>query len=96
MNNCWVEGVVSETGEGGICLLDTMTEAQIIYTLQRDERARADLLRVTSDEYLLGLANSVPRLSTTRGGDVLQQQMNRNATSLPFYNQFRGKPPWNG
>ena len=95
VNNCWVEGA-NENGEGGICLLDTMTEDQVVFVLQRDEQARADLRRVTSDEYLKGLADTVPRLPTGEHGDHLQQATNRNAASLPFYNQFRGKPPWTG
>jgi hypothetical protein len=89
-NNVWVEGVVDENGEGGICLLDTMTESQIIYSLQRDETARADLLRVTSDPHLVELANTIPRLPTVEEGDKLQTSMNRNAQSLPFYTLFKG------
>ena len=96
VNNCWVEGAVDENGEGGICLLDTMTEEQVVFVLQRDEQARADLRRVTSDEYLKGLADTVPRLPTGEHEDHLQGELNRNADSLPFYNQFRGKPPWTG
>lgn len=95
VSNVWVEGA-DENGTGGICLLDTMTEAQVINSIQRSEQAREDLRRVTSDEYLLGLADSVPRLSTSEVGDQLQRELNRNADSLPFYNQFQGKPPWNG
>ncbi len=49
-NNVWLER--GTPGAIGICLLDTMTEEQVIYTLERDERARADLLRVTSDSRL--------------------------------------------
>ena len=92
VNNVWVEGA-DENGEGGICLLDTMTEAQVIYTLKRDETARADLRRVTSDVDLLTLADTVPRLTTDRTGDVLQSGLNRNADSVAFYSVFRGRPP---
>jgi hypothetical protein len=97
VNNVWVEGA-DENGEGGVCLLDTMNEAQVVYVLQRDETARRDLLRVTSDEQLLELANTVPRLPVEEPGDVLQRETNHNSdpNSLPFYNQFRGQPPWNG
>ena len=95
VNNVWVEGA-DENGEGGICLLDTMKDCQVIYSLERDELARQDLLRVTSDAHLLELANTVPPLPTTEEGDDLQKKLNRNAQSLPFYNQFRGNIPWNG
>lgn len=91
-NNVWVEGA-NENGEGGVCLLDTMNESQVIYVLQRDEKARADLRRVTSDPDLLTLADTVPRLTTDRTGDVLQSGLNRNAASIPFYSVFRGRPP---
>ena len=92
VNNVWVEGA-DENGEGGVCLLDTMREDQVIYSLQRDEVARADLCRVTSDPRLLELAATVPRLATNREGYQLQQEVNRNADSLPFYSVFRGRPP---
>ena len=35
-NNVWVEGVQDEDGNGGICMLDTMTEQQVAYVLQHD------------------------------------------------------------
>lgn len=95
VGNVWVEGA-DENGEGGICLLDTMNDCQIINSLQRNERARRDLLRVTSDEHLLELAKTVPSLPTTEEGDELQKDLNRNTESLPFYTQFRGNIPWNG
>src|SRR6185369_9570577 len=58
--NVWVEGVVDENGNGGICLLDTMEECQVINSLQRSQRAKDDLLKVTSNEYLRNLANTIP------------------------------------
>lgn len=93
-NNVWVEGVTDEDGNGGICMLDTMTEAQVIGVLQVNERAREDLLRVTSNPILLDLANKIPRMSTKEEGDKLQTEMNRNADSIPFYSVFRGQPPF--
>lgn len=90
VNNVWVEGADAQ-GVGGVCLLDTMSDPQVIYVLQRDEVARADLRRVTSDPHLLELADSVPRLPTGRFGDEIQKEVNRN--SLPFYTVFRGRPP---
>ncbi len=96
VNNVWIEGVTDpETGEGGICLLDTLTEAQIINSLQRDERARADLLRITSNERLLELAAEVPRLPTVEPEDQLQRETNKDSESIPYYSQFKGNPPFN-
>lgn len=91
-NNVWVEGA-DENGEGGVCLLDTMSAAQVIYVLQRDETARADLVRVTSDPDLKELAATVPRLSTGRPGDKLQREVNQKAGPVAFYSVFRGRPP---
>ena len=92
VNNVWVEGA-DENGEGGICLLDTMSQAQVIDVLQRNERARADLCKVTSDPDLLQLAETVPRLPTGRAGDRFQQEVNQGAGPVAFYSVFRGRPP---
>lgn len=92
--NCWVEKG-DETARG-VCMLDTMEECQIIYAIQRDERARADLLRVTSDERLRELATTVPRLPKVEEEDAQQALVNRpnSAESIPFYAIFRGQPPF--
>lgn len=89
-NNVWVEGVTDENGNGGICMLDTMTRAQIVGVLEVNERARADLLRVTSNPELLHLASIVKRLPTQEEGDKLQTEMNNNKGTIPFYSVFRG------
>jgi hypothetical protein len=77
-------------------MLDTMTDQQVIYVLERDEEARADLLKVTSDPHLLELARTVPRLPTVERMDAEQAQYNQpnNPGSIPFYAVFRGKPPF--
>ncbi len=93
-DNIWVEGVVAENGTGGICMLDTMEECQVINSLQRSQRAKDDLLKVTSNEYLRNLARTVPLLPTGEEGDKLQKEVNANATSIPFYSLFRGQPPF--
>lgn len=91
-NNVWMEGRDTDTNVRGICLLDTMTDAQVVYVLQRDEVARADLKRITTDEDLLTLADIVPRLPVTENDDRTQSELNAN--TIPFYTQFRGRPPF--
>lgn len=90
-NNVWVEGGNPETGEGGVCLLDTVTECQVIWILERDERARDDLLRVTDDPRLLELASTIARLPTNEDPAPVKGMTN---TDVPFYSAFRGQPPF--
>ena len=92
-NNIWLEGA-NEDGSSGICLLDTIEDGQVIYVLERDELAREDLLRITTDARLLELAEVVPRLPVDEIDDRLQTELNRHADSIPFYSQFRGQPPF--
>jgi hypothetical protein len=77
-------------------MLDTMTDAQVIYILERDEKARADLLTVTSDPCLLKLAQTVPRLPVVEETDAEQALVNRpnEPAQNPFYAIFRGQPPF--
>jgi len=89
--NVWVEGA-DANGAGGICLLDTFDECQVVNSLQKSQRAKDDLLKVTSNEYLRNLANTVPLLPTANEGDQLQKELNQN--SIPFYSVFRGQPPF--
>jgi hypothetical protein len=91
-NNVWIEGGDHETGEGGVCLLDNLHEDQLIYILERDEIARRDLLKVTSDPYLLDKARTVQRLSTDDNLDGLSKALDK--PSIPFYTAFAGNPPF--
>lgn len=95
-NNVWVERGVGGENAPGICLLDTMTEEQVINVLEKDDRARADLLKVTLDEHLLNLAATVKRITTAEETDLTQKWANRNEApaSIPFYGIFRGQPPF--
>lgn len=92
-DNVWVER--GDADAIGICLLDTMTEDQVIYSVQRNDRARADLLRVTTNPRLLEIARTVPRLPTVELADEEQKDINRptTAASIPFYAIFQGRPP---
>lgn len=85
-DNVWMDGQV--------CLLDTLNEYQVCDILSRDEVARKDLLRVTTDARLLELARTVPRLPTGVASDECQRKVNTNPASLPFYTVFAGKPPF--
>ena len=96
--NVWVERGCSsaDVDVPGVCMLDTMTDEQVIYVLERDEKARADLLKVTSDPHLRELAMTIARLPTGQDDDKLQSEINRNhaPASIPFYGLFRGQPPF--
>jgi hypothetical protein len=80
----------------GICSLDTLKESQVIYIIERDEKARKDLLKVTSDPRLRHLALTVPKLPTQELVDAEQLNQNRpnEPASIPFYAVFRGQPPF--
>lgn len=96
--NVWVEKGPNPGDEKaiGICLLDTLTETQVIGVLERDEKARADLLTVTSDPCLLELARTIPRLPVVEEADAEQALINRpnEPAQNPFYAVFRGQPPF--
>lgn len=80
----------------GICSLDTLKEDQIINIIERDDKARADLLKVTSNHHLRKLALTVPKLPTMELVDAEQLNQNRpnEPSSIPFYAVFRGQPPF--
>ena len=96
--NVWVERGDSpnDVNAPGVCMLDTMSECQVIYVLERDPQARADLQTVTSDPRLLELAATVPSLPTVEQTDVEQALLNQpnNSGSIPLYSIFRGQPPF--
>lgn len=105
MHNEWVVKAKSGTGLVGpdavedvigICMLDTMTRAQVIYVLERSEKARSDLFVVTTDRELLHLARTVPRLPVVEETDAEQALLNRpnEPAQNPFYAIFRGQPPF--
>ncbi len=80
----------------GICALDTLAESQVIHILERDDKARADLLKVTSNPRLRKLALTVPKAPTQELVDAEQLNQNRpnEPSSIPFYAVFRGQPPF--
>lgn len=80
-DNCWIED--------GVCMLDNLCKEQVVYILQRNERARRDLLRVTTCEELLDLANTIPSLPTERDDDKLMRTFN-TGDCLPQYTVYGG------
>lgn len=97
-DNVWVERGDNPGSENapGICLLDTLNEAQVIDIVSRDECARKDLLRVTDDPRLIQIAKTTKRLPTTEEADLQQKWVNKNEAPAgnPFYAVFRGQPPF--
>lgn len=73
----------------GVCMLDTMSKAQVVYVLQHNPRARCDLPKITTCQELLDLLNTVPLLSGKRDDDRLQSAIN-TSDCLPFYTVYRG------
>lgn len=54
--NAWVVGDVDPvTDEGGVCLLDTLTDEEIGDVLRRNEIYRRDLRGITTDPHVLSL-----------------------------------------
>jgi len=98
MKNVWVERGDSpnDINAPGVCMLDTMTDTQIIYTIERDEQAREDLLKITTDTNLLNIARTIARLPVVETMDAEQALLNQpnNPGSIPFYSIFRGRPPF--
>ncbi len=86
-NNVWVDGVVDVAkGLRGVCLLDTMTQEQFIYVIQRTPQARLDLPKVTSNAELLDTLARTPLLPTTT------ERTPQGTKYVPYYSQFRGQP----
>jgi hypothetical protein len=98
MVNCWIDRgtTPNDVSALGVCMLDTMCDEQVINSLLRDDQARADLLKITSDPHLLELARTTPRLPVVETMDAEQAFLNRSNTpeSIPFYAIFRGQPPF--
>ena len=96
-NNVWVEGVVDLSAsppKRGICMLDSISYDQMVYVLQHTPQARCDLPKVTSSPELLALLDRVKLLPTGNAADAANRHANANPNDLPFYNVFRGNPPY--
>jgi hypothetical protein len=73
----------------GVCLLDTMSKQQIVYTIEHNPKARQDLARVTTCEPILQLLNDIPLLNTAQEDDAQQKRFNQS-DCLPFYTIYKG------
>ena len=73
-----------------VCILDQMSAHQVSYILERNEKARRDLIRVTTNEELHLLAREVPRLNPMEEDDVPMKAQSKLIGAGPFYTLFRG------
>ena len=86
-NNIWFQP--GPPGYPGKCKLDLMTYGQVHRVLQRVPCAKRDLLRITTDQCLIRLANTTPLIVPPQEDNrVAQQRLLRN--SLPYYTVLRG------
>lgn len=77
--------------QGASCLLDTYSADDIIYVLQHDPLARADLRRITTNPQLLSLLSTVPILPEKTEGERIEKSLNSDPMFLQTL--FRGLPP---
>jgi hypothetical protein len=86
-NNIWVQP--GPPGYPGKCKLDLLTYEQVYCVLQRVPCAKADLLKITSDQCLVNLANSTQLVVPEKEDNAIAaSRLMRN--SLPYYTVFRG------
>lgn len=68
----------------GKCKLDQLSYEQVYFVLQRNPRAKADLLRATTDPNLIMLANSSKLITDEiEDNQVAYRLVNKN--TLPMY-----------
>jgi hypothetical protein len=77
-------------GFPGQCILDEMTYGQVFAVLQRHPKAAEHLLRITDDETLVAMANTVPLIeSEIVSNQKVVDRLNANTTTR-YYTLFRG------
>lgn len=76
-------------GYPGKCKLDLMTYEQVFRVLQRVPCAKAHLLRITTDECLVRLANHTKLVMPPQEASQMVERR-LNANSLPYYTVLRG------
>ena len=80
-NNVWFAG--------GKCKLDQLTFEQVYFVLQKNPKAKADLLRITTDPTLIQLANETRPINQDAIDDRRAEKI-INGNTLPFYTVLRG------
>jgi hypothetical protein len=93
-NNYWIEGGDPNLGNG-VCMLDNLTEEQVVYHLQHNWIARRDLAKVTTNATVLRLLGLTELLPPTQEDDGQMKHFNAHdrPESIPFYAIFKGRPP---
>lgn len=86
-NNIWYQP--GPPGHPGKCKLDLMTYEQVYKVLQRVPIAKRDLLRITTDQILIRLANTTAIIVPIQEDDRIAQKR-LLANSLPYYTVLRG------
>jgi hypothetical protein len=87
--NAWIAKPEGEDVPG-ICLLDQLTDEEIICVLQKNPYARADLPKVTTDPTLLGYLEAYPLLSNDWEAEVEMKRF--GVKDAPFaYSLFGGR-----
>jgi hypothetical protein len=79
----------------GVCKLDQLTYCQVWAVLERVPRAKADLLKITTDPTLISLANDSRLVSDEiesdqAAADMINKGKGTGAGTLPFYTVLRG------
>ena len=81
----------------GVCKLDQLTYSQVYMVLQRIPSAKADLLKITKDPYLVALANDSKLVSDDLDSDKIAADLinkgdpsGRGANTLPYYTLIGG------
>lgn len=85
--NIWFEP--GPPGYPGKCKLDLMTYEQVHRVLQRVPYAKAQLLKITSDECLIRLANNTKLIVPPQEASQLVERR-LNANTIPYYTVLRG------
>lgn len=73
----------------GQCRLDQLTYDQVHYILQKNPKAKGDLLRITNDPNLIRLANETRPINQEQLDDQRAAKL-INGNTLPFYTVLRG------
>jgi hypothetical protein len=85
--NIWWEP--GPPGFPGKCKLDHLTYEDVYWILSKVPQAKADLLRITTDECLIRLANTTKLIVPEKeANQLVAKRLHKN--SLPYYTLFKG------